>query len=382
MAISALNTEASLLSLLNGLLWKHASRAESSVLSAADVSFPWAAALRRDYRLIREELHAFEGHPVEHWTGRPGWRQLLLSHLGTVDHAVAEAFPRTSSIVLGWDEAQRGAPKIVSAWFSVLEPNATLSTHVGEYKGIWRYHLGLEVPPAAADPAARRRQWVGEVLESWVPWLPPDRLPQVRGMVPHGGASDDGDDAGDDGAVRIAHGTHPALTGSRAHVVVFGFAPRTRPTSDNPMQAERVASASILEGAEGGDLLFDDTFPHYAVNHAHDARRVVLFIDVVRDDLPPLLDVINRLALWWVAPAVGVHAVGDGLANQAAMLRGANLPTDVAPWWARGRYRAAHTLRSAVGATALLVGAAGCWRRRRRRYAARAERRNKTHKIE
>ena len=148
------------------------------------------------------------------------------------------------------------------------------------------------------------------------------------------------------------------------------------------MQAERVASASILEGAEGGDLLFDDTFPHYAVNHAHDARRVVLFIDVVRDDLPPLLDVINRLALWWVAPAVGVHAVGDGLANQAAMLRDANLPTDVAPWWARGRYRAAHTLRSAVGATALLVGAAGCWRRRRRRYAARAERPNKSHKIE
>ena len=84
----------------------------------------------------------------------------------------------------------------------------------------------------------------------------------------------------------------------------------------------------------------------------------------------------------WVAPAVGVHAVGDGLANQAAMLRDANLPTDVAPWWARGRYRAAHALRSAVGATALLVGAAGCWRRRRRRYAARAERPNKSHKIE
>ena len=179
-------------------------------------------------------------------------RQLLLSHLGTVDHAVAEAFPRTSSIVLGWDEAQRGAPKIVSAWFSVLEPNATLSTHVGEYKGIWRYHLGLEVPPAAADPAARRRQWVGEVLESWVPWLPPDRLPQVSGMVPHGGASDNDDDAGDGGAVRIAHGTHPALTGSRAHVVVFGFAPRTRPTWRSRWAARRSGSRSPRRSARRG----------------------------------------------------------------------------------------------------------------------------------
>ena len=382
MAISALNIEASLLSLLNGLLWKHASRAESSVLSAADVSFPWAAALRRDYKLIREELHAFEGHPVEHWTGRPGWRQLLLSHLGTVDHAVAEAFPRTSSIVLGWDEAQRGAPKIVSAWFSVLEPNATLSTHVGEYKGIWRYHLGLEVPPAAADPAARRRQWVGEVLESWVPWLPPDRLPQGAAWYPT--------------AARATMATTPETTAQcasrTARTLRSPAAARTSSSSASrhgrgrrrTTQCRRSAwrALLILEGAEGGDLLFDDTFPHYSVNHAHDARRVVLFIDVVRDDLPPLLDVINRLALWWVAPAVGVHAVGDGLANQAAMLRGANLPTDVAPWWARGRYRAEHTLRSAVGATALLVGAAGCWRRRRRRYAARAERPNKSHKIE
>jgi beta-hydroxylase len=32
------------------------------------------------------------------------------------------------------------------AFFSVLEPGAKLSPHVGIYKGVIRYHLGLKVP--------------------------------------------------------------------------------------------------------------------------------------------------------------------------------------------------------------------------------------------
>ena len=62
--------------------------------------------------------------------------------------------PTTTSLILAW-----GTP-ISSAWFSILAPNATLTSHVGEYKGILRYHLAIEVPAihvlglAVVEPAA------------------------------------------------------------------------------------------------------------------------------------------------------------------------------------------------------------------------------------
>ena len=48
----------------------------------------------------------------------------------------------------------------------------------------------------------------------------------------------------------------------------------------------RLAAESTLEfqWSNGSDLLFDDTFPHEVVNERTSGRRVVLFVDVVRQD--------------------------------------------------------------------------------------------------
>ena len=38
-------------------------------------------------------------------------------------------------------------PNITTAFFSIMEPGKFLSSHYGPFKGILRYHLGLQVPP-------------------------------------------------------------------------------------------------------------------------------------------------------------------------------------------------------------------------------------------
>ncbi|MBZ0218602.1 MAG: aspartyl/asparaginyl beta-hydroxylase domain-containing protein, partial [Fimbriimonadaceae bacterium] len=59
------------------------------------------------------------------------------------------------------------------------------------------------------------------------------------------------------------------------------------------------APCYIMVGGQRNDwkesegTLFDDSFLHSAVNEC-DSRRAVLFVDVLRDDFPPLLDRINR----------------------------------------------------------------------------------------
>ncbi len=47
---------------------------------------------------------------------------------------------------------------------------------------------------------------------------------------------------------------------------------------------------------EGHGVLFDDTYPHKVFNNT-DEDRVVLYIDVVRPFLNPILDLINRLSI-------------------------------------------------------------------------------------
>ena len=44
-------------------------------------------------------------------------------------------------------EILKSDPNITTAFFSIMEPGKFLSSHYGPFKGILRYHLGLQVPP-------------------------------------------------------------------------------------------------------------------------------------------------------------------------------------------------------------------------------------------
>jgi len=173
MAFGSLSLARGQQSPVNLLFWRNVHQKGRTVFNTLD--YAWATPLRKAWLEIRAEFHAMEqiidemghrmkGHvdtdAVSHWSGRPGWKQLLLLHTGEVEWVVASRMPVTTSLVLSW-----GAP-IVSAWFSILEPNATLEIHHGEYKGILRYHLALEVPSAeasAVDMGIKKRWFLAQV---------------------------------------------------------------------------------------------------------------------------------------------------------------------------------------------------------------------------
>ena len=50
---------------------------------------------------------------------------------------------------------------------------------------------------------------------------------------------------------------------------------------------------------EGEDLLFDDTFVHYAQN-SRENSRTVLFMDVPRHDMPAVLSAVNTVLVNYV----------------------------------------------------------------------------------
>lgn len=65
------------------------------------------------------------------------WRTLFLRAYNT-DTSLSKSFPKTMELI--------NRCPCTLAFFSVLEPGAKLSPHVGIYKGVIRYHLGLVIP--------------------------------------------------------------------------------------------------------------------------------------------------------------------------------------------------------------------------------------------
>lgn len=61
--------------------------------------------------------------------------------------------------------------------------------------------------------------------------------------------------------------------------------------SDNQGRTQR------FTWANGSDLLFDDTFEHEVVNRRTSGRRVVLFVDVPREDCGVALNLLLRLVV-------------------------------------------------------------------------------------
>ena len=87
--------------------------------------------------------------------------------------------------------------------------------------------------------------------------------------------------------------------------------------------------------------MFDDAFYHYAVNTSPNQRRVVLFVDFLRTDVPPWLALLNRFLLYYFMPTLqsllfAATETSDLLGRVPNPLPGSP------PWFVHGRFLAAH----------------------------------------
>ena len=117
----------------------------------AATTFPWAADVEKEWRLIRAELDRLltrkDELPGFHEIARDvgtistdrNWRTFLIHGYGHTSEEAVRACPETWRIV-------RKIPGLQSAMFSIFEPGKHLPPHRGPYNGVLRFHLGLIVP--------------------------------------------------------------------------------------------------------------------------------------------------------------------------------------------------------------------------------------------
>lgn len=109
--------------------------------------FPTSKLLEANWETIRDEYYGlsidknnlwsrFSTNNKEHWKG---WNTVVLRSFGHDNKQNMMLCPILSNIL-------KSDPNITTAIFSILEPNKTLHSHYGPFKGVLRYHLGIDVP--------------------------------------------------------------------------------------------------------------------------------------------------------------------------------------------------------------------------------------------
>lgn len=131
-------------------------------------AFPWAAAVEREWRLVRRELdHVLvrkaDLPSVQEITADAavlsrdaGWKIFPLVAYGIRSQRNIDLCPQTWRIV-------QAIPGLTSAMFSILEPGKRIPPHRGPYNGVLRLHLGLIVP----EPRVRAAIRVGPERHHW-----------------------------------------------------------------------------------------------------------------------------------------------------------------------------------------------------------------------
>lgn len=113
--------------------------------------FPWIAGLEREWRLIRDELDALLS-AVEHLpdyqsiqkdqarlTTDRRWKVFFFEAFGVRSEANRARCPQTSRLL-------DTIPGLTTAMFSILRAGKHLPAHLGVFKGVLRFHLGLKIP--------------------------------------------------------------------------------------------------------------------------------------------------------------------------------------------------------------------------------------------
>lgn len=130
--------------------------------------FPWVRPLEDHWREIRAELEAVLVHrddiPAFHEvtadvadisTDRD-WKTFFFYGYGFRAEANLRRCPATARLL-------EQVPGLTTAFFSILEPGKHIAPHVGIWKGVLRYHLGLMVPEPAEACGIR----VGNEVAHW-----------------------------------------------------------------------------------------------------------------------------------------------------------------------------------------------------------------------
>ena len=113
--------------------------------------FPTSEILERNWETIKKEFlllsrnnkeqknigERFIQQDADFWKG---WTTFELRSFDKDNKENMKYCPTLSEIL-------RKDPNISTAFFSVVEPGKTISSHYGPFKGILRYHLGLIIPP-------------------------------------------------------------------------------------------------------------------------------------------------------------------------------------------------------------------------------------------
>jgi ornithine lipid ester-linked acyl 2-hydroxylase len=130
--------------------------------------FPWAHELEQRWPAIRGELDSV----LDDWDHLPNfqeisadqatitdddrWKTFFLYGFGFKAEGNCRRCPETTRLV-------ESVPGMKTAFFSVLSPRKHIPDHRGPYKGVLRYHLGLQVP----EPREGCRIRVGDDIRHW-----------------------------------------------------------------------------------------------------------------------------------------------------------------------------------------------------------------------
>ena len=110
--------------------------------------FEWTHDFRANWKIILEEFRNYQlqynipyhneiNSEISSCDKNTAWKTLYLRAFNR-DTKVAQFFPKTMKLI-------NNSPCTL-AYFSILKPRAKLDRHIGIYKGVIRYHLGLIIP--------------------------------------------------------------------------------------------------------------------------------------------------------------------------------------------------------------------------------------------
>ncbi len=109
-------------------------------------SFNWANELELNATIIKNELATYlDKHNLESYfntsmvTKKNSWRTIALKNWNIELYKNQLFFPQTTALLNKY-------PQIISASFNLLESKSKILPHCGDTNGIYRCHLGLDIP--------------------------------------------------------------------------------------------------------------------------------------------------------------------------------------------------------------------------------------------
>lgn len=162
-----------LLSILGWVLWRIEKIFEKASLVEIkpfyDVSdFEWVEEIEKNWKVIREELDEVmqyqddlpSFHEISPDQGSiskgDDWKTFFLYAYGFAAEGNIKRCPNTNKVL-------QAIPGMKTAFFSILAPNKQIPPHRGPFKGVLRYHLGLQIPEQAEECGIR----VDEEVRHW-----------------------------------------------------------------------------------------------------------------------------------------------------------------------------------------------------------------------